>query len=322
MINRICVSAYNIHSGGGKVVLLAFLKEKSTEGNIITCYIDERLNIDFEKHKEITFVKIKPTFLSRINCEKQYKSISKNFDSFYFIGNLPPVAKLNCNVVLFLQNRLIISKPYINTLSLKTILRSFLEIFWFKMFLKNTDLVEVQTQSMKNEMNIHYPLQKVEIHNYIDFDELLMMKSQFEKAQYIKEKNSFVYIASPDPHKNHKRLIMAFARIKEALGEYSLYLNIDEKSKYYSLAKELNVNLKCIIIKDREELLKQIYCSEYLIFPSLIESLGLPLIEAKMMGTKIIASDLDFVFDVCEPVGKFNPVSIVSISHEIVRLCE
>lgn len=318
MFRKICISAYNIHQGGGKVVLLAFLKEKIAENNKLTCFIDERLIIDFDEYKSITFIKVKPTLKGRLLTEYKYKGISKNFDIFYFLGNLPPLFKLNCRVVLFLQNRLMISWPFVSTLSIKTIIRSAIETAWFRLFLENINVIEVQTASMKKMLLLTFPSKEVHIHNYIDYDELKSLKKKFDELKLTKEKNSFVYVTSTNPHKNLHRLIIAFANIGQT-AKYCLYLTIDEKSKYVDLAKKHMVHIKCIESTEREDVLKQVYCSEYLIFPSLIESLGLPLIEAEYMGTKIIASDLDFVFDVCKPAGTFDPLSVESITARIKK---
>ncbi len=57
-----------------------------------------------------------------------------------------------------------------------------------------------------------------------------------------------------------------------------------------------------------------------LIFPSKTESLGLPLIEAASAGLPIIASELDFVRDVCVPNETFDPYSSTSISRAVKRL--
>lgn len=319
MSRKICVSAYNIHQGGGKVILLAFLKEKISENYNLKCFIDERLSINFEEFKDVIFIKVKPNLISRINAEYGFKKISSEFDIFYFLGNLPPLFKLKCKVVLFLQNRLIISKPYINKLSIKTILRSVLEITWFKLFLKHIDTVEVQTPSMKKAFLKNSPTAKVKIHNYIDYDELTFFKRKFESLHLQKEKNSFIYVASIDPHKNIQNLILAFAMLKLSVNDYCLYLTINKNSNLIKVAHNLNVNVKCLETTDRESVLKQVYCSEYLIFPSLIESLGLPMIEAKYMGTTIISSNLDFVFDACTPHATFDPLVVNSIAEEIKK---
>ena len=59
--------------------------------------------------------------------------------------------------------------------------------------------------------------------------------------------------------------------------------------------------------------------SRALIYPSLSESFGLPLIEAKIFNLPILASELDFVRDVCSPVFSFDPNSPLSISNAVKR---
>jgi glycosyltransferase involved in cell wall biosynthesis len=56
-----------------------------------------------------------------------------------------------------------------------------------------------------------------------------------------------------------------------------------------------------------------------LIFPSKLESLGLPLIEARRAGLAILASELDYVRDVLDPDEVFDPDSPVSIARAVKR---
>ena len=48
---------------------------------------------------------------------------------------------------------------------------------------------------------------------------------------------------------------------------------------------------------------------DYLVYPSLVESFGLPLIEAQINHVNIIA-DLPYVYDVCKPY-LFDPKSVM-----------
>ena len=57
-----------------------------------------------------------------------------------------------------------------------------------------------------------------------------------------------------------------------------------------------------------------------MIYPSINESLGLPLLEAKLKKLPIIASDMDFVYDVCSPISTFNPYSAKDIYEKISEL--
>ena len=58
---------------------------------------------------------------------------------------------------------------------------------------------------------------------------------------------------------------------------------------------------------------------DYLIFPSLLESLGLPLIEAGLYDLPIICSKKDYVFDVCNPVLTFDPENVEEIKKSLLK---
>jgi len=59
--------------------------------------------------------------------------------------------------------------------------------------------------------------------------------------------------------------------------------------------------------------------SNFLIFPSIIESLGIPLLEAKYFNLKIIASNIDVIKEICDPLFIFNPKNINDISLAIIN---
>ena len=56
---------------------------------------------------------------------------------------------------------------------------------------------------------------------------------------------------------------------------------------------------------------------DYLVYPSLVESFGLPLIEAQINHVNIIASDLPYVYDVCKPYLVFDPRSVNDILSKL-----
>ena len=69
----------------------------------------------------------------------------------------------------------------------------------------------------------------------------------------------------------------------------------------------------------REELLSVYNKVENLIYPSLFEAYGLPLIEAKKFNMTIIASDLDYCWDFIKPDYFFHPYDIDSITRSLKR---
>jgi len=280
------ICAYNIHQGGGKNVLIAFLN--STDNlKKYTCFIDSRLNIQFSKYQHINFIKIRPTLISRISFEFKAAKISRLFSEFYFLGNLPPLRKLNSVVILFLQNRLLLLPVPITFNNFKLRIKLNIEKAWFHLFKKNVTSFQVQTESMKNALALQSQNKKIEIRNYINTDELLFYFDKFKKENQSKKKNTFICITSLEPHKNLKNLFDALRLLPlSKLSKIELIITIKEESY---IKRKFNVdNLKVTFLQtaDRETLLRYLFTSEYLLFPSFCESLGLPLIESKVFVTK------------------------------------
>ena len=135
----------------------------------------------------------------------------------------------------------------------------------------------------------------------------------------------FIYVASEDKHKNHINLIKAWRLLAEENIYPSLLLTLNKKAfnnlnKNYASKDELK-KLKINNCEPNTDInVKQIFMkSKALIFPSLIESYGLPLIEAKQLGMPILASELDYVRDIIEPDFTFDPNSAKSISRAVKR---
>ena len=129
----------------------------------------------------------------------------------------------------------------------------------------------------------------------------------------------FFYPASLDPHKNHKLLLSSFEKIfRDYPNRIKLILTVDPKK----LERDSSHNKNILFIQNLSlNTIFDIYdISDYLIFPSLNESLGLPLIEAKINNLPIIASDLDYVYDVCNPSYTFDPYSRIDIYETIKKV--
>ena len=56
-----------------------------------------------------------------------------------------------------------------------------------------------------------------------------------------------------------------------------------------------------------------------LIHPSVFESFGLVLIEARQAGLDVIAPETDYVRDVVKPIETFDPLSQKSIARAVKR---
>ena len=85
------------------------------------------------------------------------------------------------------------------------------------------------------------------------------------------------------------------------------------------LTNQYEMNVKYLGKISREEILELYKSARALVYPSTSESFGLPLIEASAFNLPILASELDYVRDVCVPAETFDPLSAVSIARAVKR---
>ncbi|NIP30749.1 MAG: glycosyltransferase, partial [Candidatus Dadabacteria bacterium] len=134
----------------------------------------------------------------------------------------------------------------------------------------------------------------------------------------------FLYIATPEPHKNHNNLILAWIILSEENINPHLCLALNNSERLFNnKLKDLIIefNLKITIINNisGDDIQKLYYKSKALIFPSTFESFGIPLLEAKYHNLPIVASEKDYVRDIINPTETFDPDSPISIARAVKR---
>ena len=124
------------------------------------------------------------------------------------------------------------------------------------------------------------------------------------------EKNSFFYPAYPRIFKNFEIICQAAEYLeKEGVNNFKVYLTIDGTENLYSSEivkkyKKLKT-IEFIGLLSREEVYKYYSKVECLIFPSKLETWGLPITEFKNFNKPIIAADLEYAY---ETVGDYEKV--------------
>ena len=122
-----------------------------------------------------------------------------------------------------------------------------------------------------------------------------------------KEQFAFLYPATPLSYKNHAVLISALVKLQKenpgAIQKIAVFLTVDRLSEH--LMKDITLhNLEsCVQLIGQvpyKELLSYYKSVDALLFPSRIESFGLPLLEASCFGLPVIASDLPYAREVLE----------------------
>ena len=119
-------------------------------------------------------------------------------------------------------------------------------------------------------------------------------KDEREKYGNIKyKKDSICYVGRVVEYKGIRELIMAFRRVLEKFKNVRLniYGGGEDLEKYKKLAR--GISEKIVFYGQTDEPLRALNENEIFILPSYREGLSLSLLDAAMMGKKIIASDVD-----------------------------
>lgn len=183
--------------------------------------------------------------------------------------------------------------------------------------------------SMRNCARIVCPSNVVKkdlIHNYPEFHDKattcweaaceMVVREECEKESRTIRKlygdsALFLYVAADWPHKNHELLIKAAIRLREMTDSpfRVVFVGPRRSNRIQRLIKEQKaVNLVVDIGGiARECLVGYYYAATALVFPSLHEGFGIPLVEAMQCGLPIIASDIASIPEVCGSAAVLLP---------------
>jgi glycosyltransferase involved in cell wall biosynthesis len=316
---KLIVHAPNIHCGGGLSLLRSLLPVLPNETQLI---LDERFSDPGIRIEQFPVLRVKPTVVHRFLAELHLWKTVKADEHVFCLGNLPPLFCLKGTVSVFLQNRYLIDSLNFSELPAKLCIRLQLERLWLRICKGHADHIIVQTPSMRVLLK---KLFSIDAHVLPFVADAKKFNTPSNARQGDQKKYDFVYVASGEPHKNHRTLIHAWQILSEQNIRPHLCLTVNPE-KFPQLSSwiervRVNYDLKIRNVGSvSAENIKVLYDnSNALIYPSLLESFGLPLIEARCSHLAILASELDYVRDVVDPDQSFDPESSVSIARAVKR---
>lgn len=172
--------------------------------------------------------------------------------------------------------------------------------------IKKVDKVIVQTEWMKQAI-----CKKANISEYkveVDFPKVDIP----DRFHYAKQDHTmFFYPANSAPFKNHKVIIKACRELKKkGIENYSVVFTLlgketAEIEALYQVTQRENLPIHWIGPITREEVFEY-YSKSTLIFPSFIETVGLPIIEAGMVGCPILLSNCNYSKEFTKHFSKTN----------------
>lgn len=306
--NLVLLDALYINNSGGKV-LLDYLVQELEQSKINVFYLfDKRCINDYNY-----IPKDRKTYLkaSLYNRYRFYKTNENRFFKVFCFGNIAPPIKLKSFVYTYFHQRIFLKIP--SSFSTKQKLIFKLKSYLFIYFLKNTDYILLQTESIKEEF-----LKK---NGSMRSNKILVVPfyENMPNLYSSKKKNSFLYVSSGSSHKNHDLLLEAFKLFYDThkLGTLTVtlgreYINLHEKIQNLN---KLGYPIHNIGFVPKQKLANYYSKTEYVIYPSLSESFGLGILEGLETNCKIVGSDLPFLHAVCDPTLSFNPYSVSEIAE-------
>jgi len=188
-------------------------------------------------------------------------------------------------------------------------------LFFLRFFLYNkANLVIAPSEGVKKELlNLFFINSKkiIKLYNPMDINYIInksneKLKSNFFKNELIK----FLSVGRLTKQKNHKMLIETMSLIKKANYEFICLIvgSGKQRNKLIELIYKMNLEKNIFIVDHLDDLYSNIKNADIFISTSLWEGMPNNLIEAYIIGTKIIATD-------CE----HGPYEILGDSKELIK---
>lgn len=188
---------------------------------------------------------------------------------------------------------------------------------FIKMFLNEQCKIIVQTAWVRSALHKKFKISKEQIKVIKPNMELLQIKRNMPKT---KSNNiTLFYPARGFVYKNHETIIKALKIIKDLNYSYyknlRVYFTVDQNSKIYNLAKKYKVDdvIEYLGLIPYEKVLDLYQQADCVLFPSYLETFGLPLIEAASFGKKILCADEEYSREV---IGNYEGVEFIESKNE------
>ncbi|HBN5387334.1 TPA: glycosyltransferase [Citrobacter freundii] len=309
MSNLVIVNATALASSGALTILNQFLEHAMNDSrHEYLCFIHE--NVKKNSVNNVTIIPVKKqSFIQRVWWD------------LYGVNNYIKKNKLEPKKIISLQNTSVNSKykqiiylhqpiPFSDFKIKKEIqhviffMYKYLYPFFIFFRTKNTTFV-VQTDWMKEALIAKRKIAKDRV--YVIKPDIILPSNNLEYSDDGADNKSdavFLYPATPLFYKNHMIILDAMRILKTEgiLGNTKFQVTFKQSDNDELAIKidkyDLINNVSFLGVISYEELFHKYSNADAIIFPSYLESFGLPLAEGAMLGKYIICSDLPYARDV------------------------
>lgn len=206
----------------------------------------------------------------------------------------------------------------------------FSKYIYRKNIYKNTYIV-VQQQWLKKELVSMFNLREQKVIVASPSVSSAEMKRPINTCR-IDTKYRFFFAAAPDSHKNFECICRAAKILERVMGSgwFEVCLTVrGNENMYarwlYSVWGKKITSLRFVGYLDKERLCKKYEECDCLIFPSKVETWGLPITEFSIFNKPMLLADLAYAHETavgCEKISFFDPESDLLLAIQMKRLIE
>ena len=278
--------------------------------------------------RSMEFVPVRPSVRARLAAQVSLRRVAAPGDTVLCLQGLPPLLPSRARVVVFQQNRLLIEGADLSAYPPKTRLQVALSRLAGRLTRGRVAAWFVQTDSMRRALLAWHggdpDVRVLPFSGSGDGDGSWGAPGAGGPNTGVRRRWDFAYVSDGVPHKNHRRLIEAWGLLAVQGLRPSLALTLGERDAELARWIDAQAAAQGLHVSNLGHLGHDAVLGLYqsagaLVFPSLLESFGLPLVEASRLGVPIVASERDYVRDVCVPAQTFDPMSAVSIARAVTR---
>lgn len=288
------VNATGIHQGGGLRVLKNLINSIDTEALIL---VDHRLNMNsMPQLPNVRYKQVSARWISRLWFE--IKPLKKRYSKLISLNSIPNLFRRTD--ILYFHNYAILFSPWSN---IRKILLFFLSF--------RVTTIVVQTQHTKEAIS-----------KFCGHKEIFVEQPYVGRQITLKNTKvfDFFYPCTFEKHKNVEKVLDAWKLLAERnlFPRLALTIPAEHFAEFYTdLQRYSRLSITNLGWIDEKDVASTMAISDYLLFASDYETLGLPLCDAHASGLKSITSAQDYVFEVCQPVRTFNQKSALSIANAV-----
>lgn len=311
----VVISAINIHEGGMLTILQDCLLNLSEyDKNIrIIAIVHNKAFVPGKGIYKIELAKSRGSWLRRLYYEYFYfKKLSRRIKPFLWISLhdiSPNVEATRRAVYCHNPSSFYNVSPSQIKLDPKFLVYNILYDFLYKKNIKKNDFVIVQQSWIRDRFNKMF---SVDINKIIVATPTISMASSFNFEQSSSQLiTTFFYPSFPRIFKNFETLMEASKILnKKTNKEYNVIVTISGNENNYSkwLQKKFNndPHIKFVGVQKKSEVEKMYQQCSCVVFPSELETWGLPITEGKSYNKPLLLADLPYAH---ETVGEYNKAS-------------